>query len=188
MQGTRVLSLVREDSTCLGATKLTRYIEPTCCNSWAQAPSSLALQQEKPPQWEGHAPQLEKAGAVTKTPCSQKKRISPKQISVDWRNLFFNNGSEILKSYKKVTNDSEDNGIHSPLPCLLRLSFKEWRWQGEKSWEWIQHKTGDNSHTYTGIPFIMLEIFFNELAIIYVKKRLENRFMTVLALSLVRHM
>ena len=32
----------------------------------------------------------------------------------------------------------------------------------------------------------MLEILFNKLAIIYVKKRPENRFMTVLALSLIR--
>ena len=57
----------------------------------------------------------------------------------------------------------------------------------EESWEWIQHKTADNSHTYTGIPFITLEIFLNELATIYVKKRPENRFMTVLYLSLIRH-
>ena len=40
---------------------------------------------------------------------------------------------------------------------------------------------------FTGIPFITLEIFLNELATIYVKKRPENRFMTVLYLSLIRH-
>ena len=42
MQGTWVQSLVREDSTCLGATK------PIHCNHWARVPTARALQQEKP--------------------------------------------------------------------------------------------------------------------------------------------
>ena len=61
MQGTRVQSLVWEDSACCSATK------PMCHNYWAQAllkPASSkahALQQEKPPQWEALAPQLERS-------------------------------------------------------------------------------------------------------------------------------
>ena len=66
MQGTRVQSLVREDPTCRGATKPVRH------NYWAYVlqllslhaattevlvPRAHALQQEKPPQWEAHAPQ-----------------------------------------------------------------------------------------------------------------------------------
>ena len=51
MQGTRVQSLVGELKfpTYCGAT------ETTHCNYWARA-----LQQEKSPQWEARAPQLEK--------------------------------------------------------------------------------------------------------------------------------
>ena len=47
MQEEWVPSLVREDSTCQGATK-------PVCHNWAQAP-----QQEKPLQWEACALQLE---------------------------------------------------------------------------------------------------------------------------------
>ena len=48
MQGTWVQSLIWEDPTCQEATK------PEYHNYWA-----YALQQEKPPQWETCAPQLE---------------------------------------------------------------------------------------------------------------------------------
>ena len=59
--GTQVQSLFQEDSTCLGATKL------MCHNYWALMPQLMkrmhprihAAQQEKPPQWESHALQLE---------------------------------------------------------------------------------------------------------------------------------
>ena len=53
MQGTRVRALVREDPTCLGATKPVRHnywacaLEPVSHNYWAHTP-----QQEKPAQWE----------------------------------------------------------------------------------------------------------------------------------------
>ena len=65
--GTRVQSLVWEDSTCLGATKPMSHnfwspctLEPMHCNYW----SSYALEpvlhhQKKPPQWEARALQLE---------------------------------------------------------------------------------------------------------------------------------
>ena len=59
MQGTQVQSLVRENPTCRRATK------PVCHNYWSpsatttetHAPRAHALQQEKPPQREAHAPQ-----------------------------------------------------------------------------------------------------------------------------------
>ena len=71
MQGTWVLALGREDPTCLRATKPMRHnywactLEPASHNYWACAPQLLkpehprahALQQEKRPQWEAHAPQ-----------------------------------------------------------------------------------------------------------------------------------
>ena len=61
IQGTRVQSLVQEDSTCLGATK------PMCHNYWAHmsqlqkpiCPRAPAPQLEKLLQWEAQAPQPE---------------------------------------------------------------------------------------------------------------------------------
>ena len=53
MQGTQVRILVQEDSTCLRATTTEAYVpqllKPACPRAWAL--------QEKPPQWEAHAPQ-----------------------------------------------------------------------------------------------------------------------------------
>ena len=64
MQGTRVRALVREDPTCRVASK------PVSHNYWARVPQLLTLhsrarapQQEKPPQWEAHAPQQRVAPA-----------------------------------------------------------------------------------------------------------------------------
>ncbi|XP_019782012.1 uncharacterized protein [Sagmatias obliquidens] len=51
----------------------------------------------------------------------------------------------------------------------------------------LTYNRADNFHTYAEMPFIMLKIFLNEPAIIYVKSP-ENRLMTVLALSLIRHL
>ena len=53
MQEAWVRSLFQEDPTCLRATK------PRSCNYWAHARKARALQQEKPSQWEAHAPHLE---------------------------------------------------------------------------------------------------------------------------------
>ena len=71
---TLVQSLAWEDSTCHGATRPVHHnywahaLEPSSCNYWAYALQLLkpahsrahALQQEKPPQWEVCAPQLER--------------------------------------------------------------------------------------------------------------------------------
>ena len=84
MQGTRVRALVQEDPTCRGATKPVCHnygactLEPARHNYWARIPQLLRLhattteaqeprarapQQEKPPQWEAHAPQHRVAAA-----------------------------------------------------------------------------------------------------------------------------
>ena len=77
MQETRVRALGREDPTCRGAIKpvhhnyLTCALEPLSHNYWsphattteAHEPRARALQQEKPPQWEAHAPQQRVAPA-----------------------------------------------------------------------------------------------------------------------------
>ena len=73
MQGTRVRALVQEGPTFRGATK------PVCHNYWActleptshtirraRTPRAHGLQQEKPPQWEAHAPQQRPNAAKNK--------------------------------------------------------------------------------------------------------------------------
>ena len=72
MQGTRVQSSVREDPTCRGGPHMpwsttepvlwspgTTTTEPT-------GPRACAPQQEKPPQWETHTPQLGKSPGSNK--------------------------------------------------------------------------------------------------------------------------
>ena len=85
MQGTPLQSLTQEDPTFHGATKplchnyWARPLEPKNHNYWSHVlqllkpahPRACALQQEKPPQWEAHAPQLENS------PCSRQLRESP---------------------------------------------------------------------------------------------------------------
>ena len=80
MQGTQVWALVQEDPTCRGATKPVHHnwacaLEPASHNYWAcaleppcqttetRAPRAHAVQQEKPLQWEAHAPQQRVAPA-----------------------------------------------------------------------------------------------------------------------------
>ena len=72
MQGTRVRALVREDPMCRGATKPMHHnywacgpqlLSPWATTTEACAPRARAPQQEKPPQWEAHAPQQRVAPA-----------------------------------------------------------------------------------------------------------------------------
>ena len=82
-----VWSLDQENLTVLEATKPTHHKLPSFClesgscnNYWAhrlqiltpKRPSAHAPQQEKPPRWEGQAPQL------AKSPCSSKDPAQPK--------------------------------------------------------------------------------------------------------------
>ena len=57
MQGTRVPALVWEDPTCHGATR------PVSHNYWACVSGACAPQQERPWQWEAHAPRWRVAPA-----------------------------------------------------------------------------------------------------------------------------
>ena len=75
MQGTRVQALVREDPTCRGATKPVHHdywarkpqlLSPRATTTEARVPRAHAPQQEKPPQWEAHAPQRRVAPAPLK--------------------------------------------------------------------------------------------------------------------------
>ena len=87
IQGTRVRSLVREDPTCLGATK------PVCSNCWGcppelgaaatelTCPRACAPQREKPLQWEAHTPQLERSPRtpqLDKSPPSHQQPVQQK--------------------------------------------------------------------------------------------------------------
>ena len=70
MQGTGVRSLVREDPTCRRTTK------PVATTTEACVPRARALQQEKPLQWEAHAPQWRVAPArhSRRKACAQQRR------------------------------------------------------------------------------------------------------------------
>ena len=88
--GTWVRSLVQEDPTCCRAAEhgchnyCTCVLEPVCHSYWAHKPQVLesvcptacGLQQEKPPQWETHALQLESSPhlrQLEESPCSASK-------------------------------------------------------------------------------------------------------------------
>ena len=85
MQGTRVRALVREDSTCHGATKPVHHNcwacapEPVSHNYWVRVPQLLkpvcpracAPQQEKPLQWEARPLQWRAAPAL----CNSRKPV-----------------------------------------------------------------------------------------------------------------
>ena len=99
MQGTRVQSLGREDSSYRGATKLVRHnywvraLQPAGCNYRALTPQlrkpktySRAPQPEKPPQWEAHAATRESLRAAMKTSVAKKK---PKTDAVQFKPTNF---------------------------------------------------------------------------------------------------
>ena len=68
MQATQVQSLVQEDSTCRCDAK------PSYHNYCAPQPRAGALQQEKPPQWEAHASQLESNPCLLQLEEAQQRR------------------------------------------------------------------------------------------------------------------
>ena len=80
MQGTRVRSLVWEDSTCCRATKPVHRnywacaLEPGSPDYGAQVPRARAPQQEKPLQGEACGPQLEKHHTQQQRPRAAKNK------------------------------------------------------------------------------------------------------------------
>ena len=103
MQGILVCSLIRENSTCLGATNPMHHnywactlehtshnywactLEHTSHNYWAQAPQLLkpvhprahALQQDKPPQWGVRTPQLDSRPCLPQREKAQAQQWRP---------------------------------------------------------------------------------------------------------------
>ena len=80
MQGTWVWLLVWEDSTCPRATKPMPH---NYCTYMLQLlkpkhPETCAPQQQKPPQWDALAPQLEKACVQQRRPSTAKKAKNTK--------------------------------------------------------------------------------------------------------------
>ena len=65
MQETQVPPLIQEDPACCGAARSVHHNYWACSRPWEpqlrkpKSPQACALQQEKPPQWEVWAPQLE---------------------------------------------------------------------------------------------------------------------------------
>ena len=85
MQETQVLSLVWEDSTCLGAAELLHHnywahtLESVSRNYCAHAPRACTPQLEKPPRWEARAPRAcSTTGEATtlRSPCTARKGSS----------------------------------------------------------------------------------------------------------------
>ena len=89
-QGTQVWSLVQEDPTCWAVTKLSCWVavEPVHCNYWSPCSRAQELQQEKPPQWKAHTPQLESGPCLPELEkaLSQQGRPSTAKIKLDRKN------------------------------------------------------------------------------------------------------
>ena len=130
MQGTRVRAPVREDPTCRGATKPVRHnywvcaLEPVSHNYGAHEPQLLkpahlepVLCNEKPPQWEAHAPQRrvarlaaprESPGAAMKTQHSQKKKHKRLYFKACCQPRY----TEATKFGSNKSNDWNKSSIH----------------------------------------------------------------------------
>ena len=81
MQGTwfdpwsRKFPLAAEQLSLVGHNYWAHPLEPTSDNYWASAClRACAPQQEKPPQWEAHTPQLEKVHEQQQRPRAAKKK------------------------------------------------------------------------------------------------------------------
>ena len=125
MQGTSVPSLVWEGPTCCGAAKpvchkywacVLQIVEPMCPRAHCWAP----LQQEKPPQWEAWAPQLESSPGLPQTEKAHVQQWRPRQLKVN--NYFFKkrleNHNETWLSPQQWENDNQQN---------CNFSWSHWR-------------------------------------------------------------
>ena len=94
MQGTRVQSLVLEDSTCHRATKTLepQLLSLRATTTEAGVPRACALQQEKPLQWKAHALQQRVVSALCnerKPMCSKEDPAQPKKKEKDNHGLKY---------------------------------------------------------------------------------------------------
>ena len=94
MQGTRVPSLVLEDSTCHQATKTLepQLLSLRATTTEAQVPRACALQQEKRLQWKAGAPQQRVVSAhcnERKPMCSKEDPAQPKKKEKDMHGLKY---------------------------------------------------------------------------------------------------
>ena len=71
-QGTGIQSLVWEDSTCQG------YLSLHTATAKVHARTTYALQQEKPPEWEAWAPQLESSPYLMQLEKTQLQQCTPR--------------------------------------------------------------------------------------------------------------
>ena len=110
MQGTRVRPLVWEDPTCRRATKPGRHnywawaLEAVHHNYWARAPRSRALQQEKPQQWEAHAPQQRVAPARRNRRKAHAQQQRPNAAKKNDNKFIFKNKQSSLKYCENYQN------------------------------------------------------------------------------------
>ena len=73
------------------------------CNCWAHGPKVCLPQQEKPPQWEAHALQLEKALAQQQRSSTVKNKIlknATKQTDADGKSDILSWETDLLKMYR----------------------------------------------------------------------------------------
>ena len=89
MQGTLVQSLAWEDPTCHEATKPVHHnYRVHTTTTEAPAPGASALQQEKPPQWDALAPQLESGPSLSQLEKACTKQWRPGTAKNKWISIF----------------------------------------------------------------------------------------------------
>ena len=96
MQGTQVPRLVQEDPHDAG--------QPSPCTTTELVhPSACAPQQEKPPEWDAHAPQLESSPCSPQREkvCMQLERPSPpkNKIKSFWKRTLYTSSSQWLNAF-----------------------------------------------------------------------------------------
>ena len=106
-QGTWVLSLVLEDSTCLRATKSTCHnyrthtLEPVIHNYWVRTPWACALQREAT-RWEALAIRVVRPGCNWRRPARNNVCVRTKTQN-NWKYLFFKVSVKYLPKFNKIS-------------------------------------------------------------------------------------
>ena len=154
MQGTWVRALVREDPTCLGATK------PVLHNYWAwmiepMSPRACAGQREKPGQWETCALQVKSNLCLLQLERPVCNNEDPTQLKINNKNFQNNNKKKENRSWTalgviepylqlctSVSLDKEPEHLSwSPeLPSILKplpeLSSSPFSLDQAEKWKW----------------------------------------------------